>query len=88
MFLGTAQAVFLEEQVPTDYKIINNADGDQYDVATGVEIPVNEILGKLDNSNPNKNISEGDDRWIHVMFPIKVAFNTNPEDHATINTSK
>ncbi|TFJ48476.1 hypothetical protein CKN80_00670 [Carnobacterium divergens] len=79
MVLGTGQAVFAEEQAPTGYETINNAEGDQYDPATGVEIPVKGTLGKLDNTDPEENIPEGDDRWLKVTIPTSVAFNTNPE---------
>lgn len=76
---GTGQAVFADEQVPTGYKTLNNADGDQYDSTKGVEIPVKGTLGKLDNTDPEENIPEGDDRWLKVTIPTSVAFNTDPE---------
>lgn len=76
---GTGQAVFADEQVPTGYQTINNADGDQYDSTKGVEIPVKGTLGKLDNTDPEENIPEGDDRWLKVTIPTSVAFNTDPE---------
>ncbi|EHZ7795111.1 hypothetical protein ABZ134_002869 [Listeria monocytogenes] len=88
MVLGLGQAAFAEEKLPTGYDEIDNGDGTQYDPATGVEIPVNGTLGKLDNTDENENIPEGDDRWIHVTLPTSVAFNTNPEDNTKISAYK
>ena len=86
MVLGPGQAAFAEEQSPTGYDVINNEDGKQYDPTTGIEIPVNGTLGKLDNTNPEENIPEGDSRWLKVEMPTAVLFNTVGEKNETIDS--
>lgn len=88
MVLGTGQAAYAAEPVapPEGYNIIDNGDGNQYDPAKGADIPVNGTLGKLDNTNPDENIPEGDSRWIKVELPTEVLFNTIGDKNETVDS--
>lgn len=85
MVLGTGQTVFAVD--PTGYKTYDNAEGKAYDDTKGLDIPVNGTLGKMDNTNPDENIPEGDDRWINVTIPTIVVFNTNPDKNTEITAA-
>lgn len=76
MVLGTGSSAFAAES--TGYKTYDNVDGKAYDDTKGLDIPVNGTLGKMDNTNPDENLPEGDDRWLNVTIPTSVMFNTNP----------
>lgn len=67
--------------VEGDYQTIDNSSG--IDVQTEASVPTNGILGRLDNTDPELPIPEGDDKWINVTLPTEVVFNSDAETEHT-----
>ncbi|MGX7246017.1 hypothetical protein ACWOC1_14390 [Enterococcus quebecensis] len=83
IILGTSQVVFASE-----HQIIDNSEGQQYDPNKGVEIPVKGTLGKMDNTDPEENIPEGDERWLRVEIPTTVLFHSDSKNEKAITSGE
>lgn len=88
MVLGTGQAAFAETTVDNNKnQTINNGDGKETDkLDKGITVPVYGELGKIDNTDPDTKLPEGDSRWIHVKLPTEAYFHTTGEKNEIIES--